>query len=58
MTELRTESDTIAEGCVPFNVHFGAQTERAAENFKISVIRFPRGFCENVWSCEGGSGWD
>lgn len=44
MTEFRIESDTMGEVCVPFNVHYGAQTQRAAENFKISGIRFPRSF--------------
>jgi fumarate hydratase class II len=44
MTEFRFESDTMGEVCVPFNVHYGAQTQRAADNFKISGIRFPRRF--------------
>lgn len=44
MTEFRFESDTMGEVRVPFNVHYGAQTQRASENFKISGIRFPRRF--------------
>ena len=44
MTEFRIESDTMGEVRVPFNVHYGAQTQRAADNFKISGIRFPRRF--------------
>jgi fumarate hydratase class II len=44
MTEFRTESDTMGEVRVPINVHYGAQTQRASENFKISGIRFPRSF--------------
>jgi len=34
----------MGEVRVPFNVHYGAQTQRAADNFKISGIRFPRRF--------------
>ncbi len=44
MTEFRFESDTMGEVRVPFNVHYGAQTQRAADNFNISGIRFPRRF--------------
>lgn len=44
MTDFRLESDTMGEVRVPFNVHYGAQTQRAADNFRISGIRFPRTF--------------
>lgn len=44
MTEYRSESDTMGEVRVPFNVHYGAQTQRAADNFQISGFRFPRRF--------------
>jgi fumarate hydratase class II len=44
MTEFRLESDTMGTVRVPLNVHYGAQTQRAADNFRISGIRFPRRF--------------
>ena len=44
MTEYRLESDTMGKVRVPLDVHYGAQTQRAAENFRISGIRFPRRF--------------
>jgi len=34
----------MGEVRIPFNVHYGAQTQRAADNFQISGIRFPRRF--------------
>lgn len=34
----------MGEVCVPKDVHFGAQTQRAFDNFQISGIRFPRRF--------------
>ncbi|MCA9010657.1 MAG: class II fumarate hydratase [Planctomycetaceae bacterium] len=44
MNEFRLESDSLGEVRVPCNVHYGAQTQRAADNFKISGIRFSRRF--------------
>src|SRR6185436_19652112 len=41
---FRTESDTLGEIRVPATALFGAQTERAIENFPISGRRFPRSF--------------
>jgi fumarate hydratase, class II len=40
----RTEKDSLGEMRVPANALYGAQTQRAVENFPISGIRFPRGF--------------
>lgn len=34
----------MGEVCVPVDVHYGAQTQRAVENFRISGMRFPRPF--------------
>lgn len=42
MSEFRIEIDTMGEVCVPANAHYGAQTQRAVENFPISGLRFPR----------------
>ena len=44
MTEFRIETDTLGEVRVPAGVHYGAQTQRAVENFPISGIRFSRRF--------------
>jgi fumarate hydratase class II len=40
----RTERDSMGEMKVPEHAHHGAQTARAAENFPISDLRFPRRF--------------
>ena len=44
MSEIRVETDTMGEVRVPAGAHYGAQTQRAVENFPISGIRFPRAF--------------
>jgi fumarate hydratase class II len=44
MTEYRIESDSLGEMQVPGHCYYGAQTQRAVENFPISNIRFPRRF--------------
>ncbi len=43
-TEHRTVSDSMGSLTVPANVLWGAQTQRALENFPVSGIRFPRPF--------------
>lgn len=40
--EFRTERDSMGEMQVPVSAYYGAQTQRAVENFPISGIRFPR----------------
>ncbi len=40
----RTEHDTMGEVRVPADALYGAQTQRAVENFPISRMRFGRGF--------------
>jgi fumarate hydratase class II len=40
----RTEYDTLGEVRVPEDALFGAQTQRAIENFSISGLRMPRTF--------------
>ncbi len=42
--QYRTERDSLGEMRVPENAYWGAQTQRAVENFPISGLRFPRGF--------------
>src|SRR3712207_1515947 len=43
-TQFRTEKDSLGEMRVPADALYGAQTQRAVENFPISGIRFPRRF--------------
>jgi fumarate hydratase class II len=42
--QYRTERDSLGEMRVPADALYAAQTQRAAENFPISGIRFPRRF--------------
>ncbi|HEX4592952.1 MAG TPA: class II fumarate hydratase [Bryobacteraceae bacterium] len=42
--DYRTEHDTMGEVRVPASALYGAQTQRAVENFPISQMRFPRAF--------------
>src|SRR5438445_995291 len=44
IVEHRIERDTMGEVRVPANTLYGAQTQRALENFPISRLRFPRPF--------------
>ena len=41
MTEFRTEHDSMGDVRVPANAYYGAQTQRAVENFPISGWRLP-----------------
>lgn len=41
---FRIETDSMGEVRVPKNAYWGAQTQRAVENFPVSNIRFPRRF--------------
>jgi fumarate hydratase class II len=43
-SEYRVERDTMGEMRVPADALYGAQTQRAVENFPISALRFPRAF--------------
>jgi fumarate hydratase, class II len=40
----RTEKDSLGEMQVPADALYGAQTQRAVDNFPISDLRFPRAF--------------
>ena len=44
MSEFRIEKDSLGEVKVPKDALYGAQTQRAVENFPVSGIRFPRVF--------------
>ncbi|HKK93944.1 MAG TPA: class II fumarate hydratase [Longimicrobiales bacterium] len=46
MTEYRIEKDSLGEVRVPADALYGAQTQRAVENFPISGHRFGRRFIE------------
>ncbi len=42
MTDYRIEQDSLGEVKVPADALYGAQTQRAIENFPVSGLRFPR----------------
>jgi fumarate hydratase class II len=44
MLDYRIEKDSLGEVHVPSQALYGAQTQRAVENFPVSGIRFPRTF--------------
>lgn len=46
MSEYRIEKDSMGEVKVPKDALYGAQTQRAHDNFPISGIKFSRGFIE------------
>ncbi len=48
MSEFRTEQDSMGEIKVPKEAYYGAQTQRAVENFPVSNLRFSRGFIEAI----------
>jgi len=42
--KFRIEKDTMGEVQVPAGAYYGAQTQRAVDNFPVSGLRFPRVF--------------
>ncbi|MDX1672879.1 MAG: lyase family protein, partial [Balneolaceae bacterium] len=46
MAEFRVEEDSMGKVKVPKDAYYGAQTQRAIDNFPVSGIRFSRGFIE------------
>ncbi|HET6528330.1 MAG TPA: class II fumarate hydratase [Balneolaceae bacterium] len=46
MSEYRTEKDSMGDIKVPKDAYYGAQTQRAIDNFPVSDLRFSRGFIE------------
>lgn len=57
MTEqaYRIERDSMGEVKVPANALYGAQTQRAVENFPISDLRFPRTFIRALGLIKGAA---
>jgi len=47
MPPYRLERDSLGDIRVPEDAYYGAQTQRAVENFPISGVRFPRRF---IWA--------
>ena len=48
MSTFRTERDSLGDVQVPADALYGAQTQRAADNFPISDLRFSRRFIEAI----------
>ncbi|ARA92389.1 class II fumarate hydratase [Rhodothermaceae bacterium RA] len=46
MSDFRIERDSLGEVRVPAEAAYGAQTQRARDNFPISGLRFPRRFIQ------------
>jgi fumarate hydratase class II len=51
----RVEKDTMGEVRVPAQALYGAQTQRAVENFRISGLRFPRSFLRALGMIKGAA---
>lgn len=45
-TQHRKVSDSMGEILIPFDALYGAQTQRAIDNFPVSDLTLPRGFIE------------
>jgi len=48
VTDWRSEKDTLGEVRVPKHAYYGAQTQRAVENFPVSGLRMPRSFISAI----------
>ena len=46
--KFRIESDSMGEVKIPAEAYWGAQTQRALNNFKISGVRFSDDFIKNL----------
>ncbi len=59
MQEFRLERDSMGELKVPTDALWGAQTQRAIQNFAISGLRMPRGFIRALglvkWAAAGAN---
>jgi fumarate hydratase, class II len=51
----RTERDSMGEVRVPADALYGAQTQRAMENFPVSGLRFPRAFLRALGMIKGAA---
>lgn len=54
-TEYRVEKDSMGEVKVPVSALYGAQTQRAVDNFPISDLRFPSLFIKALALIKGGA---
>ncbi len=52
---VRIEKDSMGEVRVPAKALYGAQTQRAVENFPISGLRFPRSFLRAMGMIKGAA---
>jgi len=48
MSDFRIEKDSMGDVKVPKDAYYGAQTQRAVDNFPVSGIKFSRGFIESI----------
>lgn len=55
MTEYRIEHDSMGDVKVPAQALYGAQTQRAVDNFPISDLRFPRLFIRALGMIKGAA---
>jgi len=53
MVDTRTEKDSLGDVEVPASAYYGAQTERARQNFPVSGLRFPRRFIAALGMIKG-----
>ena len=53
--DYRIEKDSMGEVRVPADALYGAQTQRAVENFAISGLRFPRTFVKALGLIKGAA---
>ena len=53
--DYRVERDSLGEVRVPKDALYGAQTQRAVENFPVSDLRFPRGMIRALGMIKGAA---
>ncbi len=53
--EFRIERDSMGEVKVPAIALYGAQTQRAVDNFPVSDLRFPRTFIRALGLIKGAA---
>ena len=52
-SRFRTERDSLGDVMVPEDAYYGAQTQRAVDNFHVSGQRFPRVFIKALGLIKG-----
>lgn len=55
--KMRRERDSMGEVQIPGDALWGAQTQRAVENFPISGVRFPRRFLQALGCVKRACAW-